>query len=173
MTVLRQDLNGPRVRVFHQGPSIAAWILLLVSLVLSTKIVAKDSEHEGYESVSYPLQVLWGDTHLHTTNSLDARVLGVTLDTEHAYRFARGDRVVTTTGITAQLARPLDFLVVSDHAEMLGVMRAVREETFIKDDLGFFGNLKRWYAFRLMNNAIDENRGREFFSEFLQLKLKA
>ena len=122
MTVLRQDLNAPRVRVFHQGPSLAAWILLLVSLVLSTKIVAKDSEHEGYESVSYPLQVLWGDTHLHTTNSLDARVLGVTLDTEHAYRFARGDRVVTTTGITAQLARPLDFLVVSDHSDAMGVV---------------------------------------------------
>ena len=36
-------------------------------------------------------QVLWGDTHVHTANSLDARAFGVLLDPEQAYRFARGE----------------------------------------------------------------------------------
>ena len=35
-------------------------------------------------------RVLWGDTHLHTSLSLDARAFGVRLDPEAAYRFARG-----------------------------------------------------------------------------------
>ena len=47
-------------------------------------------------AVYCPTRVLWGDTHLHTTNSLDARTLGVTLTVEDAYRFACGERVVST-----------------------------------------------------------------------------
>jgi hypothetical protein len=66
-----------------------------------------------------------------------------------------------------QIDTPLDFLVVSDHAEMLGVMRAVHEDNFIKEDLGWIGNVKRWYSFWLMNRAIDSNTGLQFFSQFL------
>ena len=66
-----------------------------------------------------------------------------------------------------QIDTPLDFLVVSDHAEMLGVMRAVHEDNFIKEDLGWIGNIKRWYSFWLMNRAIDSNTGLQFFSQFL------
>jgi len=73
----------------------------------------------------YPDRVLWGDTHLHTKFSQDAFIFGVTLGPEEAYRFARGEAVTASHGLTAQLERPLDFLVVADHAEGLGAMDAV------------------------------------------------
>ena len=85
-------------------------------------VLAAEPVYSPYADVSYPRQVLWGDTHLHTTNSLDARILGVTLDVEDAYRFARGEQVTATSGQPARLARPLDFLVVTDHSDAMGVM---------------------------------------------------
>jgi hypothetical protein len=72
----------------------------------------------------------FGDTHIHTALSLDANLQGTRLTPTDAYRFARGEAV----GIqphdaagnplrTVQLARPLDFAMVSDHAEFLGTVR--------------------------------------------------
>ena len=83
---------------------------------------AAEVTETAYPTTDYPTEVLWGDTHLHTTNSLDARVLGVTLDAADSYAFARGDEVVTSTGRKARLARPLDFLVVADHSDAMGVV---------------------------------------------------
>ena len=63
----------------------------------------------------------WGDTHLHTRNSGDAFSLGdEELSAEDAFRFARGEQVLSNTGQKVRLRRPLDFLAVSDHAEFLG-----------------------------------------------------
>jgi hypothetical protein len=75
----------------------------------------------------FPEKVLWGDTHLHTSNSVDAFGFGVRLGPEEALRFARGEEVTSTTGIKAKLARPLDFLVITDHAEGLGATKALAE----------------------------------------------
>src|SRR3984893_7413110 len=76
--------------------------------------------YSPYVGRNYPTRVLWGDTHLHTDNSLDAAAVGNTLGPEEAYRFARGEEVVSSTGQRVKLSRPLDFLVVADHAEGLG-----------------------------------------------------
>ena len=76
---------------------------------------------------AYPEQVYWGDTHLHTANSLDAFAFGNRLGPEQALRFARGEKVRSTTGIDAQLARPLDFLVIADHSDSLGSTRRLYE----------------------------------------------
>ncbi len=66
----------------------------------------------------------WGDTHLHTSNSFDVYLFGTPTSTpDTAYRFARGLPVVNpTTGTRWQLSTPLDFLVVADHAEMVGAV---------------------------------------------------
>jgi hypothetical protein len=69
----------------------------------------------------YPNQVFFGDTHLHTSFSADAGFAGTVLGPEDAYRFARGETVVSSTGVRAKLQAPLDFLVVADHAENLGL----------------------------------------------------
>lgn len=87
-----------------------------------------DGANPGAAPVTgYPHKVLWGDTHLHTNLSQDAFTFGVTLGPEEAYRFARGEEVIATYGVTAKLDRPLDFLVVADHAEGLGAMEMLME----------------------------------------------
>src|SRR6266496_428988 len=75
-----------------------------------------------YAGREYPTRVFWGDTHLHTAISVDAGAAGCKLGPEDAYRFARGEEVTSSTGQLAKLSRPLDFLVVSDHSEMFGLM---------------------------------------------------
>jgi len=67
-----------------------------------------------------PNRVFWGDTHLHTSYSMDAGAFGNRLGPEEAYRFARGEEVESTTAGPARLARPLDFLVVADHSDNMG-----------------------------------------------------
>jgi len=82
-------------------------------------------KYSPYADRKFPTRVFFGDTHHHTNNSGDAFMGGNTLTPEQAYRFARGEEVVSSTGVPAKLSRPLDFLVVSDHAEGLGLMTQV------------------------------------------------
>ncbi len=82
---------------------------------------AKKSEYSPYAGRSFPTRVLWGDTHLHTAVSVDAGTM-CRVGQEDAFRFARGEEISTTYGLRAKLSRPLDFLVISDHAEMYGLM---------------------------------------------------
>ena len=74
-----------------------------------------------YAGRNFPTRVLWGDTHLHTAISVDAGTM-CRVGQEDAFRFARGEEITTTHGLRARLSRPLDFLVISDHAEMYGLM---------------------------------------------------
>jgi hypothetical protein len=69
----------------------------------------------------------YGDTHLHSSFSTDAGMLGTTLGPDEAYRFARGEEVKSNTGLPVRLRRPLDFLVISDHAENLGLALMIAE----------------------------------------------
>jgi hypothetical protein len=81
--------------------------------------------YSPYAGRNFPTRVYWGDTHLHTNNSLDARGLGVLLDADDAYRFAKGEEVVASNGMAVKLARPLDWLVVSDHSDGMGAMKEI------------------------------------------------
>ena len=74
-----------------------------------------------YADRNFPTKVLWGDTHLHTQVSVDAGTM-TRLSQENAFRFARGEQVTSTHGLKAKLDRPLDWVVISDHAEMYGLM---------------------------------------------------
>jgi hypothetical protein len=74
-----------------------------------------------YVGRNFPTEVLWGDTHLHTAVSVDAGTMN-RIGQEDAFRFARGEEVTTTHGLRVKLSRPLDFLVIADHAEMYGLM---------------------------------------------------
>ncbi|MCP4897089.1 MAG: DUF3604 domain-containing protein, partial [bacterium] len=80
-----------------------------------------EKKFSPYVDRAYPTRVLWGDQHLHTEISVDAGTM-CRLGQEDAYRFARGEQVTSTNGIAAKLSRPLDWLVISDHAEMYGLM---------------------------------------------------
>lgn len=94
------------------------------------------------KETAYPEQVYWGDTHLHTSNSVDAFGFGVRLGPEEALRFAMGEQVTSTTGLKAKLDRPLDFLVIADHSDGLGATRRLYEapRLLIRDP-----DLRRWH----------------------------
>src|SRR5215469_1141712 len=116
-----------------------SWVLAalastsLVPTALADTIAAKPpntKDGKPYSeptSKTTPLRVLWGDAHLHTEFSFDAGLFGTRLSPEDAFRFARGDEVVSTTGVPAKLRHPLDFLVVTDHSNYLGLPLALRE----------------------------------------------
>jgi hypothetical protein len=76
--------------------------------------------YSPYADRNFPTQVLWGDTHLHTALSFDAGAFGARLLPDDAYRFAKGQQVLSSTGQPAKLSRPLDFLVVADHSDNMG-----------------------------------------------------
>ncbi|MFK8021984.1 MAG: DUF3604 domain-containing protein [Pseudomonadales bacterium] len=87
----------------------------------------------------------WGDLHVHSRLSFDSYTFGNNnLTGADAFRFARGEPIMGHTGVEAQLKQPLDFLLVSDHAELLGVMVGLQEKhpSLLKTDLG-----KRWSTF--------------------------
>ena len=86
--------------------------------VLSPAYTGKS--YSPYAGRQTPLMPLWGDSHLHTDISMDAGAFGNRLGLDEAYRFARGDEVVTSTGIRARLSRPLDWLVIADHSDNMG-----------------------------------------------------
>ena len=83
-------------------------------------------EFSPYAGRSFPTRPLFGDTHLHTAISVDAGTMN-RVGQEDAFRFARGEEVTSTGGLRAKLSRPLDFLVISDHAEMYGLMPQLLE----------------------------------------------
>lgn len=89
------------------------------------KGVFKKPGYSPYAGRAFPTQVLWGDTHLHTSLSLDARAFGVTLGPDAAYRFARGEEVTSSHGERLKLSRPLDWLVVADHSDAMGAMNEI------------------------------------------------
>jgi hypothetical protein len=70
----------------------------------------------------FPRQIYWGDTHLHTGLSVDAGLFGCRLGLVDAYRFARGEQVVSSIGQPAKLSRPLDWLVIADHSDAMGII---------------------------------------------------
>jgi hypothetical protein len=82
--------------------------------------------------------IYWGDTHLHTSYSTDAGMMGNTLGPDVAFRFAKGEEVIASHGMRVRLIRPLDFLVVADHAENLGLAPFIAESNpeLLKSDWG-------------------------------------
>ncbi|MHA3978940.1 DUF3604 domain-containing protein [Halovulum sp. GXIMD14794] len=77
--------------------------------------------YSPYAARGFADRPLWGDTHLHTSTSFDAGSFGNRLDAREAYRFAKGEEVEATTGFQARLSRPLDWLVVADHSDNMGL----------------------------------------------------
>ena len=86
----------------------------------SKRAVREQRPYSPYSAMEFPTHVYWGDTHLHTSYSMDAGAFGARLGPRDAYRFARGEEVVSSTAGPARLSRPLDFLVVADHSDNMG-----------------------------------------------------
>jgi len=76
--------------------------------------------YSPYAGRNFPTRPFFGDTHLHTSFSMDAGAFGCRLTPQDAYRFAKGEEVTASSGQRVKLSRPLDFLVVSDHSDGFG-----------------------------------------------------
>jgi hypothetical protein len=78
--------------------------------------------YSPYAHRTFPERPLWGDSHLHTSLSMDAGLFGNRLSPRDAYRFARGEEVVSSTGQAVRLSRPLDWLAITDHSDGMGMV---------------------------------------------------
>lgn len=104
--------------------------------------VEQPKPYSPYVDQHFPQKVFFGDTHFHSSLSVDSGMVGNRVDLDQAFRFARGKEIVTSSGQRAQLNRPLDFLVVSDHAEYLGLagLIATGNPELLATDVG-----QEWY----------------------------
>mgnify|MGYP000265199206 CR=1 FL=1 len=111
------------------------------------------------ESSGYATKVYFGDTHLHTELSMDAGAFGNRIGLDEAYRFAKGEEVTASSGLTAKLSRPLDFLVAADHSDGMGLFQALfnKDEWILEYDQG-----KRW------SKMIEDGNGAEAAIELIK-----
>src|SRR6476620_9438139 len=98
--------------------------------------------YSPYAGRQFPTRVYWGDTHLHTSYSMDAGAFGARLGPKDAYVFAKGNEITASSGQRVKLSRPLDFLVVADHSDGMGFfpMLLSGSQDVLNDPQG-----KKWY----------------------------
>ena len=78
--------------------------------------------YSPYAEDNFPNNVYWGDTHLHTSLSFDAYGDGNTkMGSDAAYDFAKGKVIKGHDGLPVRISRPIDFIVIADHAELIAV----------------------------------------------------
>ena len=82
--------------------------------------VAPKRPYSPYAGRNFPTRPFFGDTHLHTSFSMDAGAFGARVGPREAYRLARGEEITASSGQPVKLSRPLDFLVVADHSDNMG-----------------------------------------------------
>jgi len=107
------------------------------------QLIEQPEPYSPYVDQHFPQRVFFGDTHHHSSFSVDSGMFGNTLGPDQSFRFARGEEVISGSGLRAKLNRPLDFLVVSDHAEYLGLSDLLvrADPQLLATEAG-----KEWYA---------------------------
>lgn len=101
----------------------------------------KKPGYSPYAGRNFPTNVYWGDQHIHTGWSADAGASGTRLTPEDSVRFARGEEVLSATGQPAKLARPLDWVAITDHSDAMGVIDGIvsGDSEMMQDPI-----LKKW-----------------------------
>ena len=80
----------------------------------------------------------FGDLHIHTSYSYDARPLGVTAVPADAYRYAQGEEISlppphegAKPATARRLGPPLDFAAVTDHSEFFGELKLCADQNSV------------------------------------------
>ena len=84
------------------------------------RILPDKPPYSPYAGRNFPTRPLFGDTHVHTSYSLDAGAAGCRLGPVEALRFGKGEEIMASSGQRVKLSRPLDFMVVADHSDGFG-----------------------------------------------------
>ncbi len=113
-------------------------------------------------------KLLWGDTHLHTYYSPDAYLnQNQSIGPDTAYRFAKGWPVThPSTKEKVQLNAPLDFLVIADHAESMGVIKASIEKKIPRDNLSITEKIKVYFIERLFSYLNNNPKGLQLLFKY-------
>lgn len=113
-------------------------LTVAIQMGLASSIVIADSSankspaeqsYSPYASSTMPINVYWGDSHLHTGLSLDAGLFGNTVGLDEAYRLAKGEEITSSTGLPVKLSRPLDWMVITDHTDLMGIAADIKSGT--------------------------------------------
>jgi hypothetical protein len=102
---------------------ISLWLML--TLAAASLHATAEKSYSPTVGQSFPTNVYWGDTHVHTSFSWDAWSSWGRLSPEQAYRLAKGETVTGASGHQLRLRRPLDFLLVADHASNIGYVARI------------------------------------------------
>jgi len=146
------------IPVYLLSVFILAGNIYAEAIAKDIEVSAKRISYSPNIDQTYPSNVYWGDTHLHTNLSVDANGMGnKSLSPDDAYRFAKGEAVTAHNGMKARLQRPLDFLVIADHAINMGVMRGARsgDPALLITEIG-----RRWYESMQANT---DTESQDFF----------
>ena len=124
--------------------------------------------YSPYANRSFPSNIYWGDTHLHTGLSLDAGLFGNILGHADAYRFARGEQITSSTGLPVKLGRPLDWLVITDHSDMMGIATDIQKgaPNILANPKG-----KEWHEGFKKGGAAAGEAAFDLITHFAQMKI--
>ena len=133
----QQHENYNRSKLIPRELGRLSLLVGLMAFSLAVRALAQDvdvdpknvtlgkAEYCPYLDHAYPDRVYFGDTHLHTSYSTDAGMMGCRLGPDEAYRFARGEEVTSSTGVPRASAAPAGFP---------GCLRPLRESRLGPDD---------------------------------------
>jgi hypothetical protein len=146
------DVRGREARF------VGTWIPIVVGVLALAGSAAGETR-----------QLLWGDTHLHSSNSFDAFLnRNMSADPDTAYRYAKGLPVIHPFHrARVQIETPLDFLVIADHAELLGVIRHTVQREIPEEGLSFWQRARAAIAQRRVRRAVEKDEGAALFLSFL------
>jgi len=141
------------------GPQAMASDIGLIDKESLAEILPTRAPYSPYAGLNFPTRPLFGDTHLHTSYSLDAGAAGCRLGPVEALRFGKGEEVVASSGQRVKLSRPLDFMVVADHSDGFGLFPRLfaGDPTLLADP-----QIRKWYE------MIQAGKGMEVAFEIVQ-----
>ena len=178
MFTIQEDRAAPsRPRAVLSITLLCAALLVTTATSVLAQIVPTEESlsdlypgkaYSPYAQRSFPDQVFWGDTHLHTALSVDAGLFGARLGLDDVYRFARGEEVAASSGQPARLGRPLNWLVIADHSDAMGFFNdlAAGKPGIIKYD-----QAKRWYEGLMAGGEASTAAALDLITTFAQGKI--
>jgi len=132
--VVYYELNS---RIPRLTPEVIAELRETVSRENEAAVIKPEPRERTVQAFNRERNVYFGDLHVHTAWSFDARLGGNKIGPEDAYRFAQGKPLTILSGEIVQLSAPLDFAAITDHAESYGLFEACADANLTEEQVEF------------------------------------